>query len=64
MKKSFKFILRLIKVDQGLEKAWVFLAYIALVNKMTSLSAVCDVSKADLVIWRISELLNVVVDKE
>ena len=56
MKKSSKFILRLIKVDQGLEKAWVFLAYISLVNKMTSLSVVCDVSKADLVIRRISEL--------
>ena len=56
MKKTSKFILRLIKVDQGLEKAWVFLAYIALVYKMTSLSVVCDVSKADLVIRRISEL--------
>ena len=64
MKKTSKFILRLIKVDQGLEKAWVFLAYIALVNKMTSFSVGFDVSKADFVIRRISELLNVVVDKE
>ena len=38
MKKTSKFILRLIKVDQGLEKAWVFLAYIALVNKITRFS--------------------------